>query len=48
MDQKSVVFNLSKLSIMTAALPLSAFLFCISLSLMLNFKESTSTHCKVS
>lgn len=48
MDQKSVVFNLSKLSILTAAMPLMAFMICIILSLVFNFNESTSTHCKVS
>lgn len=47
MDQKSVIFNLSKLAILTTALPLSAFVLCISLSLISNFNESTSTHCKV-
>ena len=47
MDQRSVIFNLSKLAIITTALPLGAFVFCIGLSLISNFNESTSTHCKV-
>lgn len=47
MDQRTVVFNLSRLAVFTAALPLGAFLFCIGLSLIYNFNESTSTHCKV-
>lgn len=48
MDQRNqVIFNLSKLAIITTALPLGAFVFCIGLSLISNFNESTSTHCKV-
>ncbi|KAH9424855.1 Post-GPI attachment to proteins factor 2 [Dermatophagoides pteronyssinus] len=45
-DELGIV-SFQRLSIITSALPLFGFIFCVVWSLMFNFVDSTSTHCGV-
>ncbi|KAH9497377.1 Post-GPI attachment to proteins factor 2 [Dermatophagoides farinae] len=45
-DELGIV-SLQRLSLITSALPMFGFIFCIFWSLMFNFVDSTSTHCGV-
>ncbi|XP_053203435.1 post-GPI attachment to proteins factor 2-like [Panonychus citri] len=47
-DNKCFLFSFTHLAVITTALPLGSFIFCVLWSLYFNFKESTSTHCRVS